>query len=177
MNAASNETALGAPHRLVTLRIFSAGSRRLVERFEWHYTPKHGSWLDMAESDLLFSHHNVSTGASPPSKSSSTKSPHGRLTAMPITPKPTGSSQPRTPASNSRIYTRLFKYLRPGPLEDQFDVCLWRNSDPPENTREFRSPGRADQICSPRVLLTITHRTNLKLGHCLGYEVGDNNPL
>src|SRR2546426_1120408 len=21
-------------------------------RFEWHYTPKHGSWLDMAESEL-----------------------------------------------------------------------------------------------------------------------------
>ncbi len=21
-------------------------ARRLVERFEWHYTPKHGSWLD-----------------------------------------------------------------------------------------------------------------------------------
>jgi len=56
-----------------------------------------------------FSHHNVSTGASPPSKSSSTKSPHGRPTAMPITPKPTGSSQPRTPASNSSIYTRLFR--------------------------------------------------------------------
>jgi hypothetical protein len=29
-----------------------AGARRLVERFEWHYTPKHGSWLDMAESEL-----------------------------------------------------------------------------------------------------------------------------
>src|SRR5260370_34521902 len=28
------------------------GARRLVERFEWHYTPKHGSWLDMAESEL-----------------------------------------------------------------------------------------------------------------------------
>src|SRR5262245_57580733 len=27
-------------------------SRRLVERFEWHYTPKHGSWLDLAESEL-----------------------------------------------------------------------------------------------------------------------------
>jgi hypothetical protein len=25
---------------------------RLVERFEWHYTPKHGSWLDMAESEV-----------------------------------------------------------------------------------------------------------------------------
>ncbi len=29
-----------------------AQARRLAERFEWHYTPKHGSWLDMAESEL-----------------------------------------------------------------------------------------------------------------------------
>jgi hypothetical protein len=29
-----------------------AEARRLVERFEWHFTPKHGSWLDMAESEL-----------------------------------------------------------------------------------------------------------------------------
>lgn len=27
-------------------------ARRLVERFEWHYTPKHGSWLDMAEIEI-----------------------------------------------------------------------------------------------------------------------------
>ena len=27
-------------------------ARRLVERFEWHYTPKHGSWLDLTESEL-----------------------------------------------------------------------------------------------------------------------------
>jgi hypothetical protein len=27
-------------------------ARRLVERFEWHYTPKHGSWLNLAESEL-----------------------------------------------------------------------------------------------------------------------------
>ena len=27
-------------------------ARRLTLRFEWHYTPKHGSWLDMAESEL-----------------------------------------------------------------------------------------------------------------------------
>jgi len=25
---------------------------RLVERFAWHFTPTHGSWLDMAESEL-----------------------------------------------------------------------------------------------------------------------------
>jgi hypothetical protein len=30
----------------------AAEARRLVERFEWHYTPKHGSWLDMAEIEL-----------------------------------------------------------------------------------------------------------------------------
>jgi hypothetical protein len=29
-----------------------AEARRLAERFEWHYTPKHGSWLDMAECEL-----------------------------------------------------------------------------------------------------------------------------
>lgn len=27
-------------------------TRRLAERFEWHYTPKHGSWLDMAEIEI-----------------------------------------------------------------------------------------------------------------------------
>jgi hypothetical protein len=30
----------------------AAEARRLAERFEWHDTPKHGSWLDMAESEL-----------------------------------------------------------------------------------------------------------------------------
>src|SRR2546430_8018326 len=30
----------------------AAEARRLVERFEWHYTPKHGSWLDLVESEL-----------------------------------------------------------------------------------------------------------------------------
>lgn len=30
----------------------AAEARRLVERFEWHYRPKHGRWLDMAETEL-----------------------------------------------------------------------------------------------------------------------------
>jgi transposase len=29
-----------------------AEARRLAERLEWHYTPKHGSWLNMAEIEL-----------------------------------------------------------------------------------------------------------------------------
>ena len=27
-------------------------ARRIIERFEWHFTPKHGSWLNLAESEL-----------------------------------------------------------------------------------------------------------------------------
>lgn len=27
-------------------------ARRIIERFEWHYSPKHGSWLNLAESEL-----------------------------------------------------------------------------------------------------------------------------
>jgi len=29
-----------------------AEARRLYERLDWHYTPKHGSWLNMAEIEL-----------------------------------------------------------------------------------------------------------------------------
>jgi hypothetical protein len=29
-----------------------AEARRLIERFEWHHSPKHGSWLNLAESEL-----------------------------------------------------------------------------------------------------------------------------
>jgi hypothetical protein len=27
-------------------------ARRLLDRIEWHYTPKHGSWLNMAETEI-----------------------------------------------------------------------------------------------------------------------------
>ena len=40
-------------HAYAGLALFPAPeARRLANRFEWHYTPKHGSWLDMAESEL-----------------------------------------------------------------------------------------------------------------------------
>lgn len=29
-----------------------AKARRIADRFEWHHTPKHGSWLNMAEGEL-----------------------------------------------------------------------------------------------------------------------------
>jgi hypothetical protein len=30
----------------------AAQARRIAERLQWHYTPKHGSWLNMAEIEL-----------------------------------------------------------------------------------------------------------------------------
>ena len=77
----------------------AAKARRLVERFEWHYTPKHGSWLDMAESELGVLASQC-LAVSPTSKSSPTKSTHGRTTATSTTPRPTGNSKPPTPASS-----------------------------------------------------------------------------
>ena len=46
----------------------AAHARRLVERFELRYAPKHGSWLDLAESELGDLPPNVSSSASPLSK-------------------------------------------------------------------------------------------------------------
>lgn len=41
-------------HKLGTLyeRYAPAEARRIASRFEVHYTPKHGSWLDMAEIEI-----------------------------------------------------------------------------------------------------------------------------
>ncbi len=33
-------------------RFVPAEAHRLAQRFEWHYTPEHGSWLNMAELEL-----------------------------------------------------------------------------------------------------------------------------
>ena len=41
-------------HKVSSLyKTFSpAEARRIAERFEWHFTPKHGSWLNIAECGL-----------------------------------------------------------------------------------------------------------------------------
>ena len=84
----------------------AAEARRLVERFEWHYTPKHGSWLDLAESELGVLSSQCLDRRIPTSTSSLTRSPPGSTTATPITPRSIGASQPQTLASNSSTYTR-----------------------------------------------------------------------
>jgi hypothetical protein len=84
---------LSTPKPASLYEAFSAAeARRLVERFEWHYTPKHGSWLDMAESEL-----------GETTKPSSMKSPLGRR--IETTPRPIGSSPHPKHVSDSSIYS------------------------------------------------------------------------
>ena len=40
-------------------------ARRILKRLEFHYTPKHGSWLNMAEIELSVLSGSASEGASP----------------------------------------------------------------------------------------------------------------
>jgi hypothetical protein len=88
---------LNTPKPASLYEAFSAAeARRLVERFEWHYTPKHGSWLDMAESEL-----------GETTKPSSMKSPLGRKIETPTTPRPIGSSPHPKHVSDSSIYPSI----------------------------------------------------------------------
>jgi DDE superfamily endonuclease len=78
----------------------AAEARRLVERFEWHYTPKHGSWLDMAEAELGVLSSQCLDRRIPDQHSQTDESPPGRATATSTMPKPIGNSPRPMPALN-----------------------------------------------------------------------------
>jgi hypothetical protein len=71
------------------------------------------------------SYRNASTAASPTSESSSIKSPHGRLTAIPITPKPTGISRPIAGGN----WSRGFLSLPPPPIISFASRRFWPQRD------------------------------------------------
>ena len=54
-------------------------ARRLVQRLEIHYTPKHASWLNIARMSSGFSPPSVSIAGSKMPRSSGGKSPHGNV--------------------------------------------------------------------------------------------------
>ena len=80
-------------------------ARRLVERFEWHYTPKHGSWLDLAESELGVLTSQCLDRRIPNKQILIDEIAAWEHDRMPTTPRPTGNSPPKMLASNLSIYT------------------------------------------------------------------------
>ncbi len=55
-HAARHRAGSGQPEHHTPASLYEAfepaEARRIGERFEWHYSPKHGSWLNLAESAL-----------------------------------------------------------------------------------------------------------------------------
>ena len=70
-------------------------ARSIAKRLEFHYTPKHGSWLNMAE-----------TGFSVPARKPPWTPVCGSATLR--QPPSTGASPPRTPGRNSAASTPAF---------------------------------------------------------------------
>jgi DDE superfamily endonuclease len=79
-------------------------AKRLADRLELHYSPRHGSWLNMAEIELA-----VLAGQCldrrPTGRPWRGRSPRGRRRATGPVVGSTGGSRPRTPASSSSTST------------------------------------------------------------------------
>ena len=59
-----------------------AEARRIARKLAFHFTPKHGSWLNMAEIELSVCSNNASTVVSPTKPRSSEQSRPGNISAI-----------------------------------------------------------------------------------------------
>ena len=73
----------------------------LAQRLEIHHTPRHGSWLNIAEIELSALARQCLDRRIPTSTPSTPNSPPGNTPPTPTSAKSSGSSPPPTPASNS----------------------------------------------------------------------------
>ena len=76
----------------------AAEARRVAKRLEFHYTPKHGSWLRKSSSACCPA--PASSSASPTNPPSGGRSRPWSRSEMPPEPPLTGGSTPRTPGAN-----------------------------------------------------------------------------
>ena len=90
-------------------------ARRIVWRLEFHYAPKHGSWLnpvsstEQAMAEVEFSALSpASAGGSPARRPSRGKSRRRSRSATPPRPPSIGGLTPGTPEPNFIIQTRLY---------------------------------------------------------------------
>ena len=78
-------------------------AKRIARRLEFHHTPKHGSWLDMAEIEFSVLARACLNGRNP-SKEALQKAPTStRRSATRRQPPSTGASPSRTPEPNSAV--------------------------------------------------------------------------
>ena len=75
-----------------------AEARRILRGLEFHYTPKHASWLNMVEIEIGVLRGHVSIAALTIRSASSAKSRHGSDNETPPAPASNGCSQPTRPA-------------------------------------------------------------------------------
>ena len=76
----------------------AAEARRMLRRLEFHYTPKHASWLNMVEIEIGVLRGQCLDRRIDEPRRSSPRSPPGRRSATPPAPASNGCSQPKTPA-------------------------------------------------------------------------------
>ena len=90
-------------------------ARRVLRRLEFHYIPKHASWLNMVEIEIGVLAASASTAASKAARNSSPRSPPGRTSAMPPALASNGCSQPSKPAPNWRAPIQSLTPNQPKP--------------------------------------------------------------
>ena len=84
-------------------------ARRIARKLELHYTPKHGSWLNMAEIELSVLQRQCLDAASPMKARSSAKSRLGNTSATRSRPLSIGAFQSPMHARNSNDFIDHFQ--------------------------------------------------------------------
>ena len=75
-----------------------AEARRILQRLEFHYTPKHASWLNMVEIEIGVLRGQCLDRRIDDPSASSVKSPPGKNNETTPAPPSKGCSQPKKPA-------------------------------------------------------------------------------
>ena len=94
-------------HRIASLyeTFPAAEARRIAKRLEFHHTPKHGSWLNMAEIEFSVLARACLKGRNPMRTPCKGTSAPASQNAMRPVPSSTGVSPPRMPEPKCAAYT------------------------------------------------------------------------
>ena len=100
-------------HRMASLyeTFPAAAARRIAKRLEFHHTPKHASWLNMAEIEFSALSRSCSRGEIPTGTPCNARSPPTKPNATQRASPSTGGSAPTTPEPNSAAFTPAFPML------------------------------------------------------------------